>query len=297
MMLFLSVVHANPGMAWTQAKSVPAKPAASTPASSSTSTVPSFQSSGTGGASLPLTGSGTQTGTAGFYAGTNLPATGTTVSPGVTSSAKATISTYVVRVRTSIVGLPSGGQDQQKSLASQSGTRTSQQTGIAGSGPGSIPAPSTSTTFQYPSAGNSVPRPAQVPGGTQSASDPQAHASLTSPADSGKNFLELLDRNAKWSSATSKPAAPGQPIQVKLVGATVAAVIHLVPSENQNGGLDIIASAQVWIQEPDGSIQSRTTMSLLTVTLSERMFFFPLGYSADGNSPLILEIVVDKASR
>lgn len=158
----------------------------------------------------------------------------------------------------------------------------------------SIIKPSTPSASDTPQALADALPPVTAP--LSSAELPPASIRSTKPDSTGASrlFVEAVDRKAVWGSQQVKYAAPGQPIQVKLVGANIAALVQLVPSENPRGGLDIIASGQVWIMQADKGIQYRTTINSLSVSLSERIFFFPLGYAADGAAPLIVEIIVEK---
>lgn len=126
---------------------------------------------------------------------------------------------------------------------------------------------------------------------------PGVSASLPESPESRRGFVEALDHKAKWGAEQMKFAAPGTPIQVKLIGGNIVALVQLIPFENGPNSLDVVASGQVWMMMPDGGIQYRTTVSTLSVTLAERMFFFPLGYFPDGSSPLVVEIIVDRLAR
>ncbi len=169
--------------------------------------------------------------------------------------------TYSIRVRASVVGI--GKDSADSSALSQQSTR--QQ------GSGSAPA------------------------AVQSA--PSLSASLPDSPEAKGGFVEALDRKAKWGVEQIKYASPGTPIQVKLIGANIVSLIQLIPFENGPNSLDVVASGQVWVMMPDGGIKYRTTVSTLSVTLAERMFFFPLGYGPDGSAPLVVEIIVDRLAK
>ncbi len=124
----------------------------------------------------------------------------------------------------------------------------------------------------------------------------QSPSSLQSSSGAG-GFVEALDRKAKWGLEQIKYASPGAPIQVKLIGPTLVSLIQLIPFEVGLNTLDIVATGQVWLMQPDGGIKYRTAVSTLSVTLAERMFFFPLGYEPDGSAPLVVEIIVDRQAR
>jgi hypothetical protein len=200
------------------------------------------------------------------------PTTSTTTNPRPASPSR----TYSIRVRASVVGI---GKDNPASGTAQSAASPAVQPAT----------PSVPATRQQ-GVGQAQGTPSSLPPGGQ-------NVSIQNSADSRGGFVEALDRKARWGPEQIKYASPGAPIQVKLIGSTIVSLIQLIPFEVGRNTLDIVASGQVWIMMPDGGIKYRTSASTLSVTLAERMFFFPLGYEPDGSSPLVVEIIVDRLAK
>jgi hypothetical protein len=97
-----------------------------------------------------------------------------------------------------------------------------------------------------------------------------------------------------WEARETKYTIPGSAVSLKLIGTDVAILITVTPYKMKEGGLLLLAQGQVWYKEGDAGIRYRTTVDTLTVHFGERVLFYPFGVQADGDSPLRVELVMDK---
>jgi hypothetical protein len=97
-----------------------------------------------------------------------------------------------------------------------------------------------------------------------------------------------------WESKELKYTIPGSSVSVKMIGTDVAILITVTPYKTKDGGLLLLAQGQVWYKEGDNGLRYRTTVDTLPVHFGERVLFYPFGIQADGESPLRVELVMDK---
>jgi hypothetical protein len=97
-----------------------------------------------------------------------------------------------------------------------------------------------------------------------------------------------------WESKDLKYTIPGSSISVKMIGTDVAIIITVTPYKTKEGGLLLLAQGQVWYKEGESGLRYRTTVDTMSVNFGERVLFYPFGVQADGESPLRVELVMDK---
>ncbi|HOX14091.1 MAG TPA: hypothetical protein P5117_09890 [Spirochaetia bacterium] len=92
-----------------------------------------------------------------------------------------------------------------------------------------------------------------------------------------------------WEAREVKSTLPGSAVSVKLVGESLAVLIHVTPYQGPEG-LMLVTQAQVWIKDKD-SVHYHTTLNTLKVAFGEPVAFYPLG-EGKGKAPLRVVIVV-----
>lgn len=97
-----------------------------------------------------------------------------------------------------------------------------------------------------------------------------------------------------WESKDIKYTIPGSSVSVKMIGTDAAILITVTPYKTKEGGLLLLAQGQVWYKEGESGLRYRTTVDTLPVRFGERILFYPFGVQADGESPLRVELVMDK---
>ena len=97
-----------------------------------------------------------------------------------------------------------------------------------------------------------------------------------------------------WESKDTKYTIPGSSVSVKMIGTDVAILITVTPYKTKDGRLLLLAQGQVWYKEGESGLLYRTTVDTLSVQFGERVLFYPFGIQPDGESPLRVELVMDK---
>jgi hypothetical protein len=97
-----------------------------------------------------------------------------------------------------------------------------------------------------------------------------------------------------WEAKETKYTIPGSSVSVKMIGTDVAILITVTPYKTKDGRLLLLAQGQVWYKEGESGLRYRTTVDTLSVQFGERVLFYPFGIQADGESPLRVELVMDK---
>jgi hypothetical protein len=97
-----------------------------------------------------------------------------------------------------------------------------------------------------------------------------------------------------WESEARRNTVTGTPVGFKLVGSNVVILVQVTPFLSGPSSLTLVAQSQIWYKGADGSLSYRTSLDSVTLRLAERVFFYPLGRSDTGKTPLRLEIFVDK---
>lgn len=132
-------------------------------------------------------------------------------------------------------------------------------------------------------------------------SEPEALASPRASASSqpGQSSQALVAPRAavrppEWSLPLRKTTVSGSPVEVRMMGPDLVALVLIVPFETGAAFLTLNVQAQVWHRLPDGSLSYKSTIQTLELPIGERLMFFPLGIDARGEAPISLEIGVDK---
>ena len=97
-----------------------------------------------------------------------------------------------------------------------------------------------------------------------------------------------------WHSEGLRCTVPGTPVGVRLVGSNVVIVIQVTAYDDGKSNVDLVTQGQVWVKGEDGALSYKTTMYSVTVRYGERVYFFPLGRSDDGRSPIRVEIFAER---
>lgn len=98
-----------------------------------------------------------------------------------------------------------------------------------------------------------------------------------------------------------RPAEPlvrtgqsGAPIEVRLMGQDLVALLLIVPFETVSGLLTVNLQSQVWHRNPDGSLSYHSALKTIAVPFGGTIIFHPLGMDSRGIAPVSLDITVDR---
>lgn len=110
-----------------------------------------------------------------------------------------------------------------------------------------------------------------------------------------KAFVVQGGASPVWQSESTRFTMPGTPVSVKLVGANVIILVQVTPYEGSvKGALVLVTQGQVWVKRPSGELSYRTSVDTVSVHYGEKVIFFPLGRKDSGETPMRLEIFVDR---
>jgi hypothetical protein len=100
-----------------------------------------------------------------------------------------------------------------------------------------------------------------------------------------------------WGETLARILPFAAPLDVRLVGKNVVALIQIVPIELRTTVVDIIVQGQVWVKMPDDSLSFKTTVQTLSLPLGSRLYFYPLGVDTRMGAPIAVEIRVDRQAK
>lgn len=97
-----------------------------------------------------------------------------------------------------------------------------------------------------------------------------------------------------WGEALERSLPFAAPLDVRLVGKNVVALIQIVPIELRSAIVDLIIQGQVWVKMPDDSLSFKTAVQVLSLPLGSRFYFYPLGVDTKTGAPIAVEIRVER---
>lgn len=145
-----------------------------------------------------------------------------------------------------------------------------------------------------PASPGAAPQASTLPGPQSGAA--QSGAVQGASQNAAQNAAQAV-RALTWSPLLIKTAPPGAPVEVRLVGPNLIALVQVVPFERSDALLDLVVQGQVWLKMPDGSVAYQSTLKTLILEAGGTLFFYPLGVDARGAAPVAVEIVVIRAAK
>jgi hypothetical protein len=118
---------------------------------------------------------------------------------------------------------------------------------------------------------------------------PDGAARTAAPAREG--YPEI-----SWSETLARSLPFSAPLDVRLVGKNVVALVQIVPIALRAAIIDLMVQGMVWVKMPDDSLSFKTTIQSLSLPLGARLFYYPLGLDTRDGAPIVVEIRVDKRS-
>jgi len=116
-----------------------------------------------------------------------------------------------------------------------------------------------------------------------------ASGSAAAPAHDGSPGIS-------WSETLARSLPFSAPLDVRLVGKNVVALVQIVPIALRAAIIDLMVQGMVWVKMPDDSLSFKTTVQSLSLPLGARLFYYPLGLDTRDGAPIVVEIRVDKPS-
>lgn len=123
--------------------------------------------------------------------------------------------------------------------------------------------------------------------GGAAAPDGAAGARAAAPAREGSPGIS-------WSETLARSLPFSAPLDVRLVGKNVVALVQIVPIALRAAIIDLMVQGMVWVKMPDDSLSFKTTVQSLSLPLGARLFYYPLGLDTRDGAPIVVEIRVDK---
>jgi len=127
---------------------------------------------------------------------------------------------------------------------------------------------------------------------------PESGASSDRAAASGSAAAPAHDGSPgiSWSETLARSLPFSAPLDVRLVGKNVVALVQIVPIALRAAIIDLMVQGMVWVKMPDDSLSFKTTVQSLSLPLGARLFYYPLGLDTRDGAPIVVEIRVDKPS-
>jgi hypothetical protein len=120
-------------------------------------------------------------------------------------------------------------------------------------------------------------------------------ATAASGAAKGESSAQERGVLISWSSSLVREVPFSVPLDVRLVGKNVLAIVQLTPIETGGQEINLLVQGQVWVQKPDGTLSFNTSFQSLNIALGSRLYFYPLGVDAKNGAPIAVEIKVDRS--
>ncbi len=133
------------------------------------------------------------------------------------------------------------------------------------------------------------------------ASDRAAASNSTAAADGAAGARAAASAREgspgiSWSETLARSLPFSAPLDVRLVGKNVVALVQIVPIALRAAIIDLMVQGMVWVKMPDDSLSFKTTVQSLSLPLGARLFYYPLGLDTRDGAPIVVEIRVDKRS-
>ncbi|MCX7027572.1 MAG: hypothetical protein NT061_08845 [Spirochaetes bacterium] len=122
-----------------------------------------------------------------------------------------------------------------------------------------------------------------------------ASASAAPNAQKGESSAPEKSVLISWSNALAREVPFSVPLDVRLVGKNVLALVQLTPIEIGDQDINLLVQGQVWVQKPNGMLSFNTSFQSLNIALGSRLYFYPLGVDAKNGAPIAVEIKVDRS--
>jgi hypothetical protein len=100
-------------------------------------------------------------------------------------------------------------------------------------------------------------------------------------------------KDIAWGETLVRNVPFAVPLDVRLVGQNVVALIQIVPIEAGDANVNLFVQGQVWVKMPDNSLSFKTSIQTLSLPLGSRFYFYPLGVDSKTGAPIAVEIKVD----
>jgi hypothetical protein len=120
-------------------------------------------------------------------------------------------------------------------------------------------------------------------------------ASAAPSAPKGESSAQGKSVLIHWSDALVREVPFSVPLDVRLVGKNVLALVQLTPIETGGQEINLLVQGQVWVQKPDGTLSFNSSFQSLNIVLGSRIYFYPLGVDAKNGAPIAVEIKVDRS--
>ena len=104
-------------------------------------------------------------------------------------------------------------------------------------------------------------------------------------------------KEVSWGETLARTVPFAAPLDIRLVGKNVVALIQILPIEMRATLVNLIVQGQVWVKMPDNSLSFNTSVQSMSLPLGSRLYYYPLGVDAKMGAPIAVEIRVDRQSK
>ena len=94
-----------------------------------------------------------------------------------------------------------------------------------------------------------------------------------------------------WHAVDSKVTNPGTPVSIQLAGSNIAIAAQFTPFLRRQSDNVLVAHVQIYITNPDKSVNYYTSMQTIPMEFDEPIHYYPLGRSGESSTSSI-EIIL-----
>jgi len=95
-----------------------------------------------------------------------------------------------------------------------------------------------------------------------------------------------------WHATDKKITNPGTPVSIQLAGSNIAIAAQFTPYLRRQSDDVLVAQAQIYITNPDKSVNYYTSLQTIPMELNEPIYYYPLGRSGESAVSSTIEIIL-----
>ena len=105
--------------------------------------------------------------------------------------------------------------------------------------------------------------------------------------------LRVLEGEKVVSHVTDqKVTIPGTPVSIQITGSNIAIAAQFTPYLRRQSDNVLVAQAQIYITNPDKSVNYYTSLQTIPMEFNEPIYYYPLGRSGESSASSTIEIIL-----
>lgn len=111
---------------------------------------------------------------------------------------------------------------------------------------------------------------------------------------SNQNSSSNREDGPAWESPVLREVSLASPLGIKIQSEQIVAVIVFMPIELVKQNLTMLVQNQIFVRNPDSSIQMNTSVHTIRVPIGALFYYYPLGGDPKQGAPVAIEILVNQ---